>query len=83
MRQVGKQGLKWQQTRRKWIKENPPNFQGYWVCYLCGKWIDKYEMTLDHIIPRSGDATLIHDFSNLQPACYPCNSEKGSKRLDK
>jgi len=71
----------WLNTRSRWLKENPPNHQGYYICYLCDKWVDSSEITLDHIIPRSIDRSLIHDFSNLKPCCYKCNAEKGSKIL--
>lgn len=69
----------WLKTRSKWLRENPPNHQGYYECYICGKWVDYSEITLDHIIPRSNRPDLVHDFSNLAPCCYKCNSAKGSK----
>lgn len=80
MRQIGKEGLKWQKTRREWVKANPPNFQGYYTCYLCSKWVPAKEMELDHVLSRSGHPELRHEFSNLMPSCHPCNTKKGSKK---
>ena len=81
MKQNGKQFKLWQKVRREWVKLNPPNFQGYWICYLCNKWIDKYELTLDHVIPKSNaiNYSARHDDGNLRPCCGTCNTEKGSK----
>jgi 5-methylcytosine-specific restriction endonuclease McrA len=69
----------WERTRQKWFKENPPNFEGYYVCYLCEKWVSVKEITLDHVIPRSRRPDLKYEMSNLQPACWDCNYIKGSK----
>lgn len=79
---VGKHTKEWIATRGEWFKNNMPNDQGYYICYLCGKWLDQKDTTLDHVIPRSHDASLIHDFSNLQPCCFICSSLKGSQSLE-
>ena len=79
MRKVGKYTKKWLATRRAWIKQNPPDFDGYYYCYLCHKAIKQNEMTLDHIIPRSRRPDLRYDFENLRPCCWECNYKKGSK----
>lgn len=84
MRNVGKQGLAWQRTRRKWFKLHPPNHQNYYECYLCGRWVLASDITLDHVIPRSNafNYAVRHDFDNLKPCCECCNSKKGSRKLD-
>lgn len=69
----------WLKTRKAWVKANPPDHSGYWYCSYCGKALKKDEMTLDHIWPRTKRGDLIHEFSNLTPACYDCNRRKGSK----
>lgn len=73
---------KWAKTRKEWIKRNPPNHQGYWYCVIGGKALDKYEMTLDHAIPRGRAPHLRHDLSNLNPMCQKHNFLKGSKSLE-
>lgn len=77
-----KQAKIWLKIRAEWKKQNPPNFQGYYICYLCGTWIPENELTLDHVIPKSNAKNYAnrHDFNNLKPCCYPCNSKKGSKK---
>lgn len=74
--------LEWKRTRRRWVVENPPNHEGFYVCGICGKSVHMSDMELDHIIPRSGDPASRYDFANLQPTHgWPCNQKKGSKRL--
>jgi len=64
------------------LAANPPNHQGYNVCYLCGKWIQENEITVDHIVPRSRAPDLRYTFSNLALACGSCNNAKGSKLVN-
>lgn len=82
MKQNGKQATLWLKIRKQWVKDNPPNFQGYYQCYICFRWIPENELTLDHVIPKSNAQNYAnrHDPENLKPCCYTCNSEKGSKK---
>lgn len=87
LKQIGKKGAAWITARHEWIKNNPPNHQGYWECYLkispnCIPWIDIDQLTLDHVVARSKDSTKLTDQTNLAPACYPCNEMKASKDLE-
>jgi 5-methylcytosine-specific restriction endonuclease McrA len=43
-------------------------------CIYCGKELDKYTITLDHMIPKSkgGNDTM----DNLVASCKECNTEK-------
>lgn len=75
----GKRALLWDRTRKKWLKENPPSFEGYYVCHICNRHVLSTEVTLDHVIPRSRKPSGLTDFSNIKPAHYTCNSIKGSK----
>lgn len=75
----GKQARKWIGTRKQWFKENEAES---YTCYLCGKYLTKEEVTLDHVKPRSNSPQLRHDMSNLKPSCGPCNLAKGSQSLD-
>lgn len=69
---------KWLKTRAKWRKRNPPNHQGYYTCDYCYRWVPERAMTLDHVVSRSNAPHLRHELSNLVPACFRCNSDKGS-----
>lgn len=69
----------WLTARRNYLKANPPNHQGYYVCYLCGRWIPAADITVDHIIPRSRHTHAIDDPNNLALCCGNCNSIKGSQ----
>lgn len=68
----------WLKVRREWIKLNPPNHQGQWVCGICGRSVHISEMEVDHIKGRKGE--LLTDLSNLQPSHIYCNRLKGSKK---
>lgn len=82
MRQLGKIGKQWSAVRKEWLKNNPPNHQGYYECYLCYKWVIASEITLDHILARSKRPDLRFDSNNLRPCCWECNKEKGSKTIE-
>ena len=72
----------WVKRRKQWIREHPPNFQGYWICYLCGRWVHETEMALDHLAPKSSTKReRAHSDGNLYPTHYLCNQEKGSRRV--
>lgn len=78
---VGKD-KKWKAYRRQWFINNPPNWEGFYECYLCGKWNYPKETTLDHVIPRSNTPNLSFDESNIKPACWSCNTLKGSQSVE-
>jgi len=76
--QRGKQYYKWEAFKKAW-KLKHKDVDKY--CYLCGKPLKENEVTLDHVIPRSRRKDLVFDESNIKPACWKCNVEKGSKVL--
>lgn len=71
----------WVKTRATWVRLNPPNHQGQYVCGICGQSVHKDDMEVDHIIPRSGDPASKYDLQNLQPTHGFCNQQKGSQRF--
>lgn len=76
IRQTGKVAKEWEKTKREWFKLHPAEF---YICYLCGMIKPKSEITLDHVLPRSARPDLRNNLDNLKPACWTCNSIKGSK----
>ncbi len=76
---LGRHAILWIKKRKEYLKNNPPNFQGYYICYLCHKWVPANEITVDHIIPRSRAPYLRYEDSNLAPCCDPCNKKKASR----
>lgn len=87
IKKIGKQTKQWFVTRATWIKNNPPDKDGYWYCYLqihpwCPVRLDIEHLTLDHVVSRSHDPKKRFSADNLRPACKYCNSEKGSRSLD-
>lgn len=79
VKRLGKHGRKWLKTRAEWFAEFPPDWAGFYTCYICGGKLTPKETTLDHVLPRSSRPDLKYEFSNLRPCCWKCNMEKGSK----
>lgn len=61
-------------TRRNVLKRDN------YTCQYCGNRLDKSELTLDHILPRSRGGE--HTWENLVAACAPCNRRKGDNLPD-
>lgn len=76
---LGKKKRDWIAFRKKWIKNNPPNHEGYYICYMCGIWVIPQDMELDHVLSRSRHPELVFDESNIRPSCHICNHKKGSR----
>lgn len=50
------------------------------ICQQCLEYIsDDYDLTVDHIIPRSSNPELALSLGNLQVLCRSCNSKKGDR----
>jgi 5-methylcytosine-specific restriction endonuclease McrA len=75
---TGKKSREWLQVRREWIKANPPNHEGAYLCGICGKPVHESQVELDHIDGRVGDD--FSDWDNIQPSHRYCNQLKGSKK---
>ena len=69
---------RWLATRREWVKLNPPNHQGYYICWIGRDLVHSTVFELDHIISRSRQPDLVFTLSNLAPSCHLHNAEKGS-----
>lgn len=83
---------KWIETKNKWFKANPP-VSGYYYCWYCQCVLAKDDelndfgvatITLDHKSPKGNykGLSLKYDITNLVPACYKCNSLKGSRSYE-
>lgn len=53
---------------------NTYSMLGKYRCAHCGKWFDKRDIDVDHIIPQSKGGT--DDLVNLQALCKHCNRSK-------
>lgn len=74
-----KRSADWLRFRSHWLRDNPPMDNGYYLCGICGRWVEHSEVTLDHIEPRTMENMF--KASNIQPAHGYCNYRKGSQRL--
>jgi 5-methylcytosine-specific restriction enzyme A len=45
------------------------------MCHYCLQWGKIYDLTVDHVIPRSHGGS--DALANLVLACWPCNRAKG------
>ncbi len=50
------------------------------TCVYCGETYDLFDLTIDHVRPRSRGGETIS--SNCVPACRKCNQSKGSEQWD-
>jgi 5-methylcytosine-specific restriction endonuclease McrA len=71
---------------KKWHAINPPNAEGFWVCYLqiskgCPKVLTYEELQLEHVFPRSKYPELKYVLANVKAACAPCNKLKRSNTI--
>lgn len=82
LRTKGKYTIRWEATRRAWIKLNPPDHAGYYYCHYCSVAMTVNEMTLDHMQSRTRAPELRYEMTNLLPSCGPHNVEKGSLSHD-
>lgn len=80
MRRIGKQGAKTASAVAKWKKTQIPNHEGYYTCYICGKWIT-YLMA-EHVKSKARNPELRTIPENFRPVCAECNEKKGSRDLD-
>lgn len=79
MKKMGKIGKALAKQSREWRAENPPNHQGYYICYLCLKWIPADEMNVEHTKSKARHPEFRFIKGKLRPACGSCNEQKGSK----
>lgn len=61
---------KWLKFRKAFLK-GKKNFEGYYICSLCGRWVENIEV--DHIIKRSVAPDKVFDESNLRLLCSSCH----------
>lgn len=79
---IGKIGRALAKQSRQFKRETPTNHEGYYECYLCGRWITPEETRPEHVKSRSHHPEHRFNKENLKPACDPCNEAKGSMDVD-
>lgn len=85
-RRIGKQAAADRETKLQWIQNNITE-EGVWYCYLniapnCLRVLTIETLTIDHVIPKGRGLKYRHDPNNLKPACFWCNSLKGSRTIE-
>lgn len=79
MNKIGKVQKQTAAAVNKWKRTQKPTHEGYYECYMCGKWIG-YLMT-EHVKSKVRHPELRTAPRNFKPTCAPCNEKKGSKDL--
>lgn len=74
---VGRQGRRTAKAVTKWKRKQQANHQGYFVCYMCGKWITYLEA--EHVKSKARRPDQRTNQKNFKPVCEDCNAKKGSK----
>lgn len=68
----------WKILRDKFIRKEIRD-KGKLTCQYCGKPLNRYSVTVDHILSRFTHPELTLVESNLRIACQSCNSAKGAR----
>lgn len=71
------------ETTAAWFEANPPDKDGLWYCYIskhpsCPGWLNADTLNLEHDQSKARRPDLIHDITNIYPACEFDNKAKGS-----
>lgn len=77
MNKVGRVARETSKAVARWKRTQEPNHEGYYVCYMCGRWI-KYLMA-EHTKSKARYPQFRTDTKKLKPTCDSCNEIKGSK----
>lgn len=72
----------WNEDRKEWIHNNPPDHAGYWYCVVGFGYLTEDTLTLDHDHSRSRRPQERYLQSNLQAMCGYHNGDKGSRSLE-
>lgn len=78
----GKHEQAWRLFRKRYLELHPSNHEGYYICYICSKWVEAQDITLDHKVSRSNAPELRYNEDNIEFCCWSCNSKKGSLSLE-
>ena len=78
----GKHEQAWRLFRTRYLELHPSNHEGYYECYICNRWVETQDITLDHKISRSDAPELRYNQENIGFCCGLCNSKKGSLSLE-
>lgn len=73
--------INWGYYKKKWKKQNPPDKDGNYQCWLCPRKVHKSIVTIDHVAPLELYPEYAKEMSNLRPAHRWCNEERASNRL--
>lgn len=71
----------WSSIKRQWKKINPPDIQGYYICWICNIKVHISKLTLDHVLPLETYPEYGADLTNLRPAHEFCNQHRGGNNL--
>lgn len=80
MNRIGKVQKNTNAAVAKWKNTQQPNHQGYFLCYLCSRWVTY--LVAEHTLSKARHPEFRTDTSKLRPVCNECNAKKGSKDVD-
>ena len=76
LKKIGSVGKATEKAVSKWKRQQQPNHQGYFVCYMCGQWTEY--LTAEHVKSKVRRPDLRTNPENFKPTCNPCNDKKRS-----
>jgi hypothetical protein len=67
---------RFEKTKTRWRKLNPPDENGEYVCAICLKVLLADKLSLDHILRVEDFPQFKHQLWNLQPTHVKCNTKR-------
>jgi 5-methylcytosine-specific restriction endonuclease McrA len=80
MNKIGRVGKETAKAVAKWKKSQKPNHEGYFICYMCKKWVPYLQA--EHVKGRARHPGKRTAMDNLMATCSDCNAKKGSKEYE-
>ena len=78
-RYLRKKGIKENFTKEEWLNKIKKTGG---ICPSCKKFVGRFGLELDHIIPLSkAPKKFIYTINDIQPLCKSCNTSKGNKLI--
>lgn len=70
----------WSNVKKAWRKANPPDAEGFYICWICKHELHESKLTLDHVAPLEQYPEFAKELSNLRPAHAWCNQERARNK---
>jgi 5-methylcytosine-specific restriction endonuclease McrA len=63
-------------VKKQWLKANPPDRDGNYMCWICNRPVLADKVSLDHVAPVELYPEYAKELSNLRPSHEFCNQQR-------